>query len=222
MWHGRHEDGIGRTVSFHELESCRWLQLQNCIRESTVNHSVLATKEIAVRNSLALWKQNAGLYWPAFPPAHQYKRGQPRSWQWILIYNALVELKSSTIFIYQRLRARVIKFTASNHRFWVEGRAGCPQSNPLLATRAGCSRPCLVKLWKPTRREISSLAKTNCGEANGQSLTLLILRYNAESSSWTAHPKVVLLAPGQEPLSHRTEPMAGAKAQQLHWLFHAC
>lgn len=142
MWHGRHEDGIGRTVSFHELESCRWLQLQNCIRENTVNHSVLATKEIAVRNSLAPWKQNAGLYWPAFPPAHQYKRGQPRSWQWILIYNALVELKSSTIFIYQRLRYRVIKFTASNHRFWVEGRAGGPQSNPLLATRAGCSRPC--------------------------------------------------------------------------------
>lgn len=57
-----HEDGTGRAVAYQELESCRRLQLQNCIGENAVNCSALATKENAVSDSSAPWKQNSGLY----------------------------------------------------------------------------------------------------------------------------------------------------------------
>lgn len=39
MWHGRvllHEDVIGIPVGFHTFESCRWLQLENCISTPSV------------------------------------------------------------------------------------------------------------------------------------------------------------------------------------------
>lgn len=215
-----HEDGIGRAVAFHELKSCRWLQLQSCIGENTVNSSVLATKEIAVSKSLAPWKQNSGLHWPAIPPAHHYKRGQPCSWHWIVIHNTVVGLKSSTVFIYQReeLGHRVIKWPAPNHR--PVGKVFVRRESwRCLVQPTACSYKKFAQCLLPSQ----ALKSSKDGDFLSCKGKLVKLKtslshswpFGSEFSSWTAHLKVVLLASGQEPFSHRTEPMAGAKTQRL-------